>query len=207
MRRLYDDVSQTLQHEVEKKQGLAAPGQTLRELMAGRDWLFADANYHIDVSHLHSVVRFARSLRADQPELPLAIQLAEYGSHLAEQYQYAGDPPFEDFYPAHVQFLKALGNINQDAALSYFRDKLRPDSFDPENQLVALGFVDLLTRLGRMDEALEVAKAHLSQSTDQTGFSFADLCADAGRYDLLTEVSKEKGDILTFTAAMLQSAK
>ena len=207
VRRLYDDVSQTLQHEVEKKQGLAAPGQTLRELMAGRDWLFADANYHIDVSHLHSVVRFARSLRADQPELPLAIQLAEYGSHLAEQYQYAGDPPFEDFYPAHVQFLKALGNINQDAALSYFRDKLRPDSFDPENQLVALGFVDLLTRLGRMDEALEVAKAHLSQSTDQTGFSFADLCADAGRYDLLTEVSKEKGDILTFTAAMLQSAK
>ncbi len=207
VKRLYDDVAQTLQHEVEKKQGLAAPGQTLRELMAGRDWLFADGNYHIDVSHLHSVVRFARSLRADQPELLLAIQLAEYGSHLAEQYQYAGDPPFEDFYPAHVQFLKAIGNINQDTALNYFRDKLRPDSMDPDNQLVALGFVDLLTRLGRMDEALDVAKAHLSHSSEQTGFSFADLCADAGRYDLLTEVSREKGDILTFAAAMLQAKK
>lgn len=205
VKRLYEDVAQTIQHEVEKKQGLAAPGQTLRELIAGRDWLFADANYHIDVSHLHSVVRFARSLTAESPELPLAIQLAEYGSKLAEQYQYAGDPPFEDFYPAHAQYLKALGNINQDAALNYFREKLRPDANDPENQLVALSLVELLTRLGRMDEALEIAKKYLSQSSDQTGFSFADLCADAGRYDLLTEVSKDKGDLLTFTAAILQT--
>ena len=207
VKRLYDDVSQTIQHEVERKQGLAAPGQTLHELIAGRDWLFAEANYHIDVSHLHSVVRFARSLTAQSPELPLAIQLAEYGSRLAQQYQYAGDPPFEDFYPAHEQFLKAIGNINQDAALNYFRDKLRPEANDPENQLVALGFVDLLTRLGRMDEALDVAAKYLSQSTEQTGFSFADLCADAGRYDLLTQVSKDKGDLLTFTAALLQAAK
>lgn len=207
VKRLYDDVTQTIQHEVERKQGLAAPGQTLRELIAGRDWLFADANYHIDVSHLHSVVRFARSLTAQSPELPLAIQLAEYGSRLAEQYQYAGDPPFEDFYPAHVQFLKAIGNINQEAALNYFREKLRPDSNEPENQLVALGLVDLLTRLGKMDEALDVAAKYLSQSSEQTGFSFADLCADAGRFDLLTQVSKDKGDLLTFTAAMLQASK
>ena len=61
VKRLYDDVSQTIQHEVERKQGLAAPGQTLRELIAGRDWLFADNNYHIDVSHLHSVIRFSRA--------------------------------------------------------------------------------------------------------------------------------------------------
>ena len=205
VKRLYDDVTQTIQHEVERKQGLAAPGQTLRELIAGRDWLFADANYHIDVSHLHSVVRFARSLTAQTPELPLAIQLAEYGSRLAEQYQYAGDPPFEDFYPAHVQYLKAIGNINQDAALNYFREKLRPDVNDPDNQLAAIGLVELLTRLGRMDEALEIAGKYLSQSSEQTGFSFADLCADAGRFDLLTQVSKYKGDLLTFTAAMLQS--
>lgn len=204
VQRLYADLTQTLQHEVERKQGLAAPGQTLRELIAGRDWLFADANYHIDVSHLHSVVRFSRSLSADSPELPLAIQLAEYGSKLAEQYQYAGDPPFEDFYPAHAQFLKALANNNRDAALAYFREKLRPDAQDPDNQLAAFGYVDLLTRLGRMDEALEVAAKYLSQASEQTGFSFADLCAEAGRYDLLQQVSRDKGDLLTFTAAILQ---
>ena len=204
VKRLYDDITQTLQHEVERKQGLAAPGQTLRELIAGRDWLFADNNYHIDVSHLHSVVRFSRSLTAQSPELSLAIQLAEYGSRLAQQYQYAGDPPFEDFYPAHVQFLKAIACINQDAALEYFREKLRPDANDPDNQLVAFGFVDLLTRLGRMDEALNVAAKYLSQASEQTGFSFADLCAEAGRYDLLAQVSRDKGDLLTFAAALLQ---
>ncbi len=205
VKRLYEDVSQTIQHEVERKQGLAAPGQTLRELIAGRDWLFADANYHIDVSHLHSVIRFSRSLSATAPELPLAIQLAEYGSKLAEQYQYAGDPPFEDFYPAHAQFLKALANINRDAALTYFREKLRPDTNDPDSQLAAFGYVDLLTRLDRMEEALDVAAKYLSQASEQTGFSFADLCAEAGRYDLLTKVSRDKGDLLTFTAAILQA--
>lgn len=205
VKRLYNDVSQTLQHEVERKQGLAAPGQTLRELIAGRDWLFADANYHIDVSHLHSVVRFSRALPAESPEIPLAIQLAEYGSRLAQQYQYAGDPPFEDFYPAHVQFLKAVANINRDEALNYFRDKLRPDVNDPDNQLVALALVDLLTRLGRKEEALELAAKYLSYASEQTGFSFADLCAEVGRFDLLSQISKDKGDLLTFAAAILQA--
>ena len=177
----------------------------MRELIAGRDWLFADANYHIDVSHLHSVVRFSRALPAESPEIPLAIQLAEYGSRLAQQYQYAGDPPFEDFYPAHAQFLKAVANINREEALSYFRDKLRADVNDPDNQLVALALVDLLTRLDRKDEALDIAAKYLSHASEQTGFSFADLCAEVGRFDLLSQISKDKGDLLTYTAAILQA--
>lgn len=204
VKRLYDDLTLTLQHEVERKHGMAAPGQSLRELIAGRDWLFADANYHIDVSHLHSVVRFSRALSADAPELQLAIQLAEYGSKLAEQYQYAGDPPFDDFYPAHAQFLKALANNNRDAALAYFREKLRDDPSDPDNQLAAFAYVDLLSRLDRMDEALDVAAKYLCNTSEQTGFSFSDLCAEVGRYDLLATTAREKGDLLTFTAALLQ---
>lgn len=207
VKRIYNDLAETCQHEVERKQGLAAPGQTLRELIAGRDWLFADANYHIDVSHLHSVVRFSRSLAPGAPELKQAIQLAEYGSKLAQQYQYAGDPPFEDYYVAHMHFLKALANVNRDTALAYFREKLKPDVTDPDNQLVAFAYVDLLTRLDLMDEALEVATKYLSNVQEQLGFSLADLCAEAKRYDLLKQVARDKGDLLTFTAALLQCEK
>jgi hypothetical protein len=203
--RIYSDLTETCQHEVERKQGLAVPGQTLRELISGRDWLFADANYHIDVSHLHSVVRFSRSLTTSAPELTQAIQLTEYGTKLAQQYQYAGDPPFEDYYTAHMHFLKALANINRDASLAYFRDKLKPDYTDADTQLTAFAFVDLLTRVDRMDEALEVATKYLSNVQEQLGFSLADLCAEAKRYDLLKEVAREKGDLLTFTAALLQN--
>lgn len=204
VRRIYDDLTQTIQHEVERKHGLATPGQTLRELIAGRDWLFADANYHIDVSHLHAVVRFSRSLDPSAKELPLAIQLAEYGSKLATQYQYASDPPFEDYYPAHVQYLKALGNINADAAFAYFRDKLKPDVNDPDSQLTALVLVELLSNKGQINEALELASQYLSSVQEQLGFSFGELCAKAGRYDLLQKVARDKGDLLTYTAALLQ---
>jgi hypothetical protein len=190
---------------VERKQGLAAPGQSLRELIAGRDWLFADANYHIDVSHLHSVVRFSRSLAPSAPELIQAIQLTEYGCKLATQYQYAGDPPFEDYYTAHMHFLKALANINREASLAYFHEKLKPDYTDADTQLVAFAYVDLLTRLDMMDEALQVATKYLSNVQEQLGFSLADLCAEAKRYDLLKQVARDKGDLLTFTAALLQS--
>jgi len=204
VRRLYDDLSFTLQQEVERKQGLAAPGQSLRELMAGRDWLFADGNYHIDVSHLHSVVRFARSLETEAPELPLAIQLAEYGSRLAQQYQYAGDPPFEEFYPAHIQYLKAVANQNREAALKYFHDRLPEDPYQADAQLIALVNVDLLVRVGRAEEALPIAFKYLAEAGEQVGFSLLDLCRKTGRFELLCESARNKGDLLQFTLGLLQ---
>src|SRR5439155_442893 len=82
--------------------------------VGGREWLFNDDSYHIDVSHLNSVVRFARFLDAGCPELDLALQLAQYGSRLAQQYQYAGNPPFDDFYPAHIRYFKVLLDIERE---------------------------------------------------------------------------------------------
>ncbi|HTI51563.1 MAG TPA: hypothetical protein VL475_11450, partial [Planctomycetaceae bacterium] len=102
VRKLYDDLRENVQHDVVRRQPTTAPGMSLRDLIAGREMLFADDSYHIDVSHLNAVVRFGRALSPECPELDLALQLAEYGSRLAKQYQYAGNPPFDDFYPAHI---------------------------------------------------------------------------------------------------------
>jgi hypothetical protein len=146
-------------------------------------------------------VRFSRALDGTSPELKQAQQLAEYGSNLAQQYQYAGDPPFEEFYPAHVQYFKALSG--DAAALDYFREKLGPDVQDSDNQLAALGFLELLMRLDRIDEAVEVAAKYLTGVQEQFGFSFADLCRKAGRYDLLLKLAREKDDLITYTAALL----
>ena len=43
-------------------------GATIPELIAGRDWLFEDDAYHIDVSHLGAVVRYSPMAR-DEPTL------------------------------------------------------------------------------------------------------------------------------------------
>ena len=205
VRRLYDDLVETLRHEIERRQGLTPPGQTLRELISGRDWLFNEDNYHIDVSHLHAVVRFSRSLEEGAPELAQARQLAEYGSHLSSQYQYAGDPPFDEFYPAHVEYFKAVSGEGRDEALAYFRERIGADANDTDNQLAALAYVDLMTRLNRYDEALDVAEKYLLNSQDQFGFSFAELCARAGKYDRLKRAASERGDLIAYTAALVHA--
>src|SRR5579863_788650 len=146
-----------------------APGQSLRDLIGGREWLFADDSYHIDVSHLNAVVRFARYLDPNSRELDLALELAEYGSQLAPQYQYAGNPPFAEFYPAHFQYFSALLGKNREAGLAWFRSKIGEDLSDTDNQFAAYTLVDLLLRLDRRDEALELACRCLADSSDQFG--------------------------------------
>lgn len=206
VRELYNSLRETLQQEVLRRQAMTPPGQSIRQLITGRDWLFADDNYHIDVSHLNSVVRFGRSLDATSPELDLALQLAQYGARLSTQYQYAGTTPFEDFYPAHIHFFNALGGTGRDEALEYFREKLGENVGDPESQLAAVALVDLLQRIGLDEQALELACQYLATSGDEYGISIPDICAKTGRYDMLLKVAREQRDIINYTAALLGNA-
>ena len=205
--KLYSDLRGNVEHDVLRRQPLTPPGQSLRELIFGREALFADDSYHIDVSHLNAVVRFARSLDPTDPELDQALQLAQYGARLATQYQYAGNPPFDDFYPAHIQFFKALLGQDTEQSLTYFRNKLGEDPAETDNQLTAFVLVDLLQRLGRTDEALELACRYLAESGEEFGLSLPELCAQLGRYDLLGKMSRERGDLVSYAASLIGAAK
>lgn len=201
---LFGDLCQTVQSEVEQRMALAPPGGSLRELITGRDWLFADDNYHVDVSHLNAVVRFSRFLDSSCPELQKAIELSEYGANLSAQFHYAGDPPFDDFYPAHVQFFKALADENRDDAIGYFREKLDAVTEEDDKPMLAYVLVDLLVRVERPGDAVDVAEKYLKDVEDPNGFSFAELCQQAGRLDVLQNVAREKGDLVSYTAALVQ---
>ncbi len=203
---LYDELMMTVKSEVDGRMSLppgAAP-KTLRELIMGREWLFQDGNYHVDVSHLNSVVRFSRSLDGDSPELELAVQLAEYGMQLDEQFQYGSEAPFEDCYPAHVQFFNVLLGRNVDDALAYFQQKLDAEPDDEDKQMIAYVIVDLLLKADRLEQAHEVATEHLRFLDEQT-FSYPELCQKAGKSDAWASAAKDKGDLVGFAAATVQS--
>ena len=206
VKHLYNEVMQNVKSEVDQRMALppGAQPQTLRELIMGRDQLFQNGNYHVDVSHLSSVVRFARFMNGSDPELKLAVQLAEYGSKLESQFQYPGEPPFEDTYPAHIQYFNILLGKNFDQALAYFQQKLDNEPDEPDQQLIAYVMVDLLVRTDRLDQALEVAEKHLRFLNEQS-FSFADLCSKAGKLDVWAAAAKESGDLVGYTAAIVQS--
>ena len=205
VRQLYKDLSETVRRHVQQRIPTIVPTAGLRELISGRDWLFEGGNYHTDVSHLNSVVRFARSLESTSDELKLALELCEYGRQLDEPLRYPGEPPFEDFYEAHNRFFRVLVDQDRNAALDYFRQKLADEPDERDKPLLAYVLVDLLMRVDRLDEAVDVAATHLANLGDDVGFSLAELCAEANRFDRLKEITKGKGDLVGYAAALVQS--
>ena len=206
VKHLYEELMQTVKSEVDQRMALppGAQPQSLRELIMGRDQLFQEGNYHVDVSHLSSVVRFARFLASSDSELNLAVQLAEYGSKLDPQFQYPGEAPFDDTYPAHIQYFNILLGKNVDEAMAYFNQKLEAEPDEADKKLIAYVVVDLLMRTDQLDKALEVAEKHL-QFVEEQSFSFAELCNKAGAVDKWAKAAKESGDIVSYTAAIVQS--
>ncbi|WP_397568557.1 hypothetical protein [Schlesneria sp. T3-172] len=204
VRTLHADLLQSLQREVQQKIPVAAPVTTLKELTAGREWLFAENNYHIDVSHLHSTVRFARSLSPTHPDLPLALDLAEYGVQLSPQFQYPGEPPFTEFYAAHIQFFKYLLNDNRDEALAYFQRQLENEADSPSQAMIAYVMVDLLARTEQLDKALPIAEKYLVSADHDFAAAFAELCEKAGRFDVLLRNAEQRSDLVTYAAALVQ---
>jgi hypothetical protein len=204
VRSLHEDLLQSVQRDVAQRMPIAPPAKTLRELTAGREWLFADNNYHIDCSHLHSVVRFARSLSPGDAELALARDLAGYGAQLSPQFQYAGEPPFQEFYPAHVEFFQFLLDDGREEAITYFQQRLEREAEPADRALVAYVLVDLLVRVDRFAEALPLAEQYLLDADADFAAAFGELCEKSGRFDVLERVAEARGDLVTFTAAMVQ---
>ena len=204
VRTLHKDLFHSVQSEVAKRLTVVSPVDTLRELIAGRDWLFADNNYHLDVSHLHSTVRFARSLRLNSPELALARDLAEYGLRLAPQFQYAGEPPFTDFYSAHINFFKFLSGEDSDAAWDYFQQQINSVQEESEQTLIAIVLVDLLSRTSQIEKALPFAEKFLLGPNPDFVVEFSEMCQKTKRIDVLRSAAEARGDLVTFAAALVQ---
>jgi hypothetical protein len=214
IRHLHDQLVTNIRGDIARRgQPLPPEGTPIPGLIDGREWLFADDGYHIDLSHLSAVVRLAPML-TDPETIAQAFGLAEYGRHLSERHRYAGDPPFEDTYGDHAIYLRALLCEDADAAVEHFRAKLPPvePGGDPEDEVYrdtapAQVLVRLLLRLGRVEEAIDVAAEHFAGLPDaMLGCPGpAQLCQMAGRPDRLARLARERGDLVHYAAARLQA--
>ena len=107
LRRLHEDLVASVKADIARQEGKQPKETSLRELVHDRDWLFQDNSYHLDTTHLAATVRIARTL-SDPDDLRLALDLTEYGRRLSQQFQYQGDEPFADMYPANALYFQAL---------------------------------------------------------------------------------------------------
>src|SRR5690606_32177566 len=116
---------------------------------------------------------------------------------LDPQYQYPSDEPFHDFYPAHALFYGALLGRGVNEALAYFRQK----AFDVEPLENGTGaietYVDLLSRLGRHEEALATAVKLIPSDVPAPRVAplLLDLATKAGNNRPVQEFARRRGDL------------
>ncbi len=216
VRTLYEELQARLLAEVRQRPTILVPGQeapaedeampSLTELIEGRDWLFEDEAYHIDTSHLSAIVQFSINL-SPGPELDQAIELCEYGKRLSPRLQYAGDPPFENQFADYQVYLKALAGREVEEAVAHFQAKASKADPEEVGTFPAQVLINLLYHLNRPGEAVN-AYARFLTNADARQLacpSLQELCEKAGDYRPLVEVSRRRGDLVNFTAGLLQA--
>jgi hypothetical protein len=216
VRALYAELRERLTTAIEQHEGKppseasAPPGAPgiVRKLIEGRDWLFGEDAYHIDTSHLSSVVQMSINL-TPSPEMDLTRELCAYGQRLSDRLKGMSDPPFEDQYRAFDHYLAILQGDDVEKSLDYFRAEA--ERADPETvgTYPAEVLVNLLLRLERPQEALAVARKYLS-ATEGRQLScpgVKELCQQVKDYRTLAEVARASGDPVHFLAGLLAAAK
>ncbi len=210
IRHLHGELTANLRAEIAARgQVVPPPGTTLANLLAGRPWLFNEEAYHIDISHLSAVVRMSL-LAADPAALALAADLTEYGRCLSPRLVFEGSPPFERTFDDFGVYLKALLGRDVDKAVAHFQQKMTAEvQEDGEAAPAAQVLVNLLVKSGKLDAAIDVAAAHLAGIPESSLAcpSLAQLCQRAGQSGRLAEIARERGDLVTFTAARLASSR
>lgn len=208
VKHVHQELLENLRRDIAQREKAEPPETSVEALLKDRPELLRDGSYHLDTSHLASTVRFARVL--DDPScLMLALDITAYGRQLHPQYQYPGEEPFLDLYPASAAFFRALLGQQVDAGIRYFTQKA--DAVDPQQfgTVAVEVLVDLLSRCGRHAEALEAYHKRIPPGTRTMGIapSLLQLSQRLGSYEEMQAVCKARGDLLGFAAAVLKPAE
>jgi hypothetical protein len=204
VRALHSELCERLKAEIARKEKEPPGSARVPDLVAGRDWLFEEDSYHIDISHLSAVVQMSVELSPGE-ELNLARELCAYGQQLSCRFLYPGEYPFEDQYRDYGVYLATLAGDGADSGVAHFRAKIDSAKNEEERIRAAEVLVLLLSRLNRPQDALAVARRHLA--TGQRGLSLcpslSELCRHADDYASLAEVAREEQDPVQFLAGLI----
>ena len=161
--------------------------------------------YHIDVSHLNSVVQMAMQLPANHGMLPQAIELSRYGERLAKVYIGDAQPPFEHGYVDFTAYLQALAGVDTEAQLAVFGQKAAMGAATGET-FQAEVLVNLCVAIGKPDRALAIAKQYLTDlSTERSCPADAELARLAGNLPAMAFASRATDDVVNYLAAKIAS--
>ena len=208
IRTLHNELMERLRGEIHRQQNFMPTGKTVRELIEGRDFLFADDFYHIDLSHLNSVVQMATQLDNCE-ELQLVRDLCGYGMKLSPRFRYQSEPPFEDQYADYDKYLAILTGEDVEGGLAHFRAKVEANDPATMGTFPTEIYVNLLMRLGREEAALEIVRKYLAPLGEVrlSCPNLVELCQQTKRFDVLAEAARAQGNAVNFVAGLIAAGK
>ncbi|MBA4066709.1 MAG: hypothetical protein C0501_23985 [Isosphaera sp.] len=186
---------------------------SLPRLVDAHPELFADDAYHVDTSHLSSVVQMSVHLPAG-PDNLLAQELCAYGRRLAPGLQGSNDAPFEENYDDYLAYLKVVAGVpvpprvgtpsDVDAGLARFRAKAERESAEGSSYAAQV-YVNLLLKANRPGEALAAAKEFLLAEDPRNLVcpGVDELAKRAGDFAALADAAKARNDPVGFLAGLI----
>jgi hypothetical protein len=208
VRSLHAELVKNLAYAIADVEGTRPESHSVTALIEGREWLFENNAQYTDSSHIAPVLTFSAEL-ADKETLKLAVEIADYATRLDAMFQYSDNPPFERAYYDRLIYLKALLGEDVDHAVMHFGEKAAASDADRDGYRPAEVLVELLTRLGRYDDAINAFRRYLMDATpeDLACPSLPQLCQMAGDFGQLKQVAKQESDPLSYMAALIQGGR
>lgn len=206
---LYQELTEAVRGDIARREAPADEQERLVEMLESRRWLLDGGGYHLDTTHLASTVRIASVL--DEPaQLRKAWELTQYGRRLHQQFQYPGEEPFVDFYPAYATFYTTLLGENVDAGLKVFERKARTVDVAQHGTGAIETYIDLLDRVGRSGEAVEAAIELVPDDLPPQRIvplllEMASRAEDSSAYHAIARYCQSHEDVLGFAAVMQAS--
>jgi hypothetical protein len=203
VRALHSQLKDRLRSDLEARAGSAPSHAEIAQIVANHPELFAEDSYHIDTSHLSSVVQMSTYLPAG-PENAMARELCAYGRMLSPSLQGGNDPPFDENYDDYLAFLNAIAGVDVEASLERFRAKAEREAAEGASYPAQV-YVNLLMRLNRTVEALAAAKAYLLSQDERNLIcpSVGELAKKVGDYESVAEAAKARNDPVGFLAGLI----
>jgi len=202
VRSLYEQLVERLRADIDGRGKSARVGASMSELIADRPEMFEEDQYHIDVSHLSSVVQFASQLPVCE-ELGLARELCEYGEKLSGNLRGDMPPPFDEGYSDYKVLFDIIAGKDVDTGIAHFRAKCERGLAEGDTYPAEM-LVNLLLRLDRLPDALDVAKAYLLNAQGELSCPpVTELARQAKDYSAVAEAAKANADPVNWLAGLI----
>lgn len=205
---LLAQLTERLRTDLTGRGSTISPHASVAELVEVDPALFADDAYHIDTSHLSSVVQMATWHLPPGEGVNFARELCAYGRKLSRNLQGNNDPPFEDNYDDFLAYLNVVAGEKVEEGLKRFESKAAREA-EVGATYAAQVYVNLLLKANRPADALAAAKRFLLAEDDRNLMcpGVNELARRAGDFEALSEAAKARHDPVNFLASLIASKK